>query len=73
MPKLSEELAIAHGSGGYARWLAQLAKTDIVILDDQAMTPLTDSARRDLLEVLEDRHMAIVQAGDIAVPGRPLA
>jgi DNA replication protein DnaC len=34
----------------------QLAKTDIVILDDLAMTPLTDSARRDLLEVLDDRH-----------------
>jgi DNA replication protein DnaC len=56
MPKLSEELALVHGSGGYARWLAQVAKTDIVILDDLAMTPLADSARRDLLEVLDDRH-----------------
>lgn len=56
VPKLNEELAIAHGSGRYARWLAQLAKTDLVILDDLAMTPLTDSARRDLLEVLDDRH-----------------
>ena len=53
---LNEELAIAHGSGRYARWLAQLAKTDLVILDDFAMTPLTDSARRDLLEILDDRH-----------------
>jgi DNA replication protein DnaC len=56
VPKLNEELAIAHGSGRYARWLAQLAKTDLVILDDLAMAPLTDSARRDLLEVLDDRH-----------------
>src|SRR5471030_1991602 len=56
MPKLNEELAIAHGSGRYARLLAQWAKTDIMILDDLAMAPLTDSARRDLLEVLDDRH-----------------
>jgi hypothetical protein len=56
VPKLNEELAIAHGSGRYARWLTQLAKTDLVILDDLAMAPLTDSARRDLLEVLDDRH-----------------
>ncbi|EIM93432.1 IstB ATP binding domain-containing protein [Paraburkholderia hospita] len=56
VPKLNEELAIAHGSGRYARWLTQLAKTDVVILDDFAMAPLSDSARRDLLEVLDDRH-----------------
>lgn len=56
VPKLNEELAIEHGSGRYARWLAQLAKTDLMIVDDLAMAPLTDSARRDLLEVLDDRH-----------------
>jgi len=56
VPKLNEELAIAHGSGRYARWLTQLAKTDVVILDDFAMAPLSDSARRDLLEVLDDRR-----------------
>lgn len=56
VPKLNEDLAISHGSGRYARWLTQLAKTDVVILDDFAMAPLSDSARRDLLEVLDDRH-----------------
>jgi IstB-like ATP binding protein len=45
-----------HGSGGYAKLLAQWAKTDILVMDDLAMAPLTDSARRDLLEVLDDRH-----------------
>ena len=34
----------------------QWAKTDILVMDDLAMTPLTDSARRDLLEILDDRH-----------------
>jgi DNA replication protein DnaC len=56
MPKFNEEMAIAHGSGGYAKLLAQWAKTDILLMDDLAMAPLADAARRDLLEVLDDRH-----------------
>jgi DNA replication protein DnaC len=56
MPKFNEEMAIAHASGGYAKLLAQWAKTDILVMDDLAMAPLSDSARRNLLEVLDDRH-----------------
>jgi DNA replication protein DnaC len=56
VPKLNEELAIAHGSGRYARLLAQWAKTDVLLMDDLAMAPMTDSTRRDLLEILDDRH-----------------
>ncbi|MGF6652762.1 DNA replication protein DnaC [Paraburkholderia youngii] len=56
MPKFNEEMAIAHGSGGYAKLLSQWAKTDILVMDNLAMAPLSDSARRDLLEVLDDRH-----------------
>ena len=56
MPRLTEELAIAHGSGRYARALAQWAKTDVLLMDDFAMAPMPDSARRDLLEILDDRH-----------------
>jgi DNA replication protein DnaC len=56
VPKLNEELAIAHGSGRYARLLAQWARTDVLLMDDLAMAPMTDSTRRDLLEILDDRH-----------------
>lgn len=56
MPRLTEELAIAHGSGRYAKLLTQWAKTDVLLMDDFAMAPMTDSARRDLLEILDDRH-----------------
>ncbi|MFM0557110.1 IS21-like element helper ATPase IstB [Paraburkholderia sediminicola] len=56
MPKFNEEMAIAHGSGCYAKLLAEWAKTDILVMDDLAMAPLSDAARRDLLEVLDDRH-----------------
>jgi DNA replication protein DnaC len=56
VPKFNEEMAIAHGSGVYATLLAQWAKTDILVMDDLAMAPLADTARRDLFEVLDDRH-----------------
>jgi DNA replication protein DnaC len=56
MPRFSEKMAIAHGEGRYVQLLAQWAKTDVLVMDDLAMTPLTDSARRDLLEILDDRH-----------------
>ncbi|MBK9674710.1 MAG: ATP-binding protein [Betaproteobacteria bacterium] len=35
--------------------LAQLAKTDVLILDDWAMAPISPAERCDLLEVLDDR------------------
>src|SRR4029434_8263308 len=36
--------------------LARLAKTNLLVLDDFALTPLKDQERRDLLETLVDRH-----------------
>lgn len=56
MPKFSEEMAVAHGAGRYAKQLAQWARTDVLVLDDLVMAPMSDQARRDLLEILDDRH-----------------
>jgi len=36
--------------------LAGLAKIDALVIDDWGITPLTADARRDLLEVLDDRQ-----------------
>jgi DNA replication protein DnaC len=55
MPRLLSELATARGDGSYGRLLQQLAKTDLLILDDWGLAPLGDRERRDLLEVIEDR------------------
>jgi DNA replication protein DnaC len=33
-----------------------LARVDLLILDDWGLAPLTADQRRDLLEILEDRH-----------------
>ena len=36
--------------------MASMAKTDVIILDDWGFAPLTANQRRDLLEVIDDRH-----------------
>ena len=56
LPRLLQEMAIAKGDGRYPKLLATLAKTDVVILDDWGLAKLTAEHRRDLLEILEDRH-----------------
>ena len=50
------QIALARGDGRYGRVLRSLAKTDLVVLDDWGLAPLTDEHRRDLLELLDDRH-----------------
>jgi DNA replication protein DnaC len=54
--RLFSELAIAHGEGRYLRLLKILAQVDVLILDDWGLTPLNAEQRRDLLELIEDRH-----------------
>jgi DNA replication protein DnaC len=54
--RLFENLTIAHGDGSYGRFIQQLAKTKLLILDDWGLEKLTPSNRTDLLEIMEDRH-----------------
>jgi DNA replication protein DnaC len=54
-PRLAEELRVLHGAAGFGKWLVQLAKTDVVILDDWAVAALDASTRADLLEIIDDR------------------
>ena len=53
--RLFDELHVAHGDGSFARRLAQLAKLDVLVIDDFAISPMGASERNDLLEVLDDR------------------
>lgn len=53
--RLFDELQVAHGDGSFARRLAQLAKLDLLVLDDFAISPMGGPERSDLLEVLDDR------------------
>ena len=53
--RLFDELQVAHGDGSFARRLAQLAKLDLLVIDDFAISPIGAVERNDLLEVLDDR------------------
>lgn len=55
LPRFLGELAVARGDGSYGKLMQTLAKTDLLILDDWGLAPLSDRERRDLLEVIEDR------------------
>lgn len=55
VPRLPEELRIRHGSGAFGKWLLQLARTDVLILDDWGMGAIDSMTRSDLLEIIDDR------------------
>lgn len=56
LPRLLESLGIAHADGTYPRLMQQLARTELLILDDWAIAPVTPAQRTDLMEIIEDRH-----------------
>ena len=56
LSRLLDDLAMARADGRYARVLAQMSKMRLLILDDWLMVKLTGDQRRDLLEVIDDRH-----------------
>lgn len=53
--KFFRQLAIAYADGSFDRLLAKLARIDVLAIDDWGLNPLSDTQRRHLLEVLEDR------------------
>jgi DNA replication protein DnaC len=56
LPRLFDTLALARGDGHHARLLKSLARVELLILDDWGLAPMTAEQRRDLLEIMEDRH-----------------
>src|SRR5215831_1824809 len=55
---LSRELALTRGDGSLRHFLARLSRIDVLVIDDWAMAPLTESERRDVWEICEDRYQA---------------
>ena len=58
MPRLFDELELAHGDGRFPRLFKNLTKTQLLILDDWGPDRLDASQRRDLMEIVEDRYDA---------------
>jgi len=55
-PRLYQDLAVSRADGSYGRLLQRLTRTDLLVIDDWGLAPLKETERRDLLEVVEDRH-----------------
>jgi DNA replication protein DnaC len=55
IPRIFEELRIAHADGTFTRKLQAIAKVDLLILDDWGLQPLNQEERSDLLEIMDDR------------------
>jgi len=56
VPRLFADLELAHGDRRFARLFRTLVKADLLILDDWGPDRLTAGSRRDLMEIVEDRH-----------------
>jgi DNA replication protein DnaC len=56
LPRLVEELARYAAMQKRSAFYRQLAKADLIVIDDFGLTPLADETVRDLLEILDDRY-----------------
>jgi len=56
IPRLIDELARYSAMQNKSTFLRQIAKADLLIIDDFGLAPLADPTRRDLLEILDDRY-----------------
>lgn len=68
--RLLEEFSIAHADGTLLKLRAKLLKQSLLILDDWALTPMTERGRHDLLEIIDDR---IGQGSVIIISQLPVA
>lgn len=56
LSNLLADLELAKADGRYPKIIRDLAKTDVLILDDWGLAPIADHVRPILLEILDDRH-----------------
>jgi DNA replication protein DnaC len=54
-PRLFEELNLCHADGSFRKRLAAIAKTQLLVIDDFAISPIGPRERNDMLELLDDR------------------
>lgn len=54
--RLFDELTLARADGTYPRLLARIARIDVLVIDDWGLVRIGEAERRDLLEIIEDRH-----------------
>ena len=70
MPRLLTQLRIAHGEGTIPKLYHDLARLDLIVLDDWGIAPIDAPRRRDLVEILDDRYnrRSVIVTSQIPVP-----
>jgi len=58
LSRLLLELTQAKADGSYQKLLVQIAKTQLLLIDDWGLDKLTTAQRNDLMEIMDDRHGA---------------
>lgn len=68
-PRLFENMRLARADGSIIRYLAKLGRADVLVIDDFGLAPLSEAERRDLLEVVEEKHGSgsVVMASQLPV------
>jgi DNA replication protein DnaC len=71
LSRLLDDIATARLGSGVGALMRRIAKVDLLILDDWAMSELTAAQRRDLMEIVDDRHDrgSIILASQIPLTG----
>ena len=66
-------MSIARADGRYAKLLASIAKPPVLVIDDWGVSKLSAEHRRDLLEIIEDRHglSSTIVTSQLPVKSRP--
>jgi len=57
-PKLFTMMFAARADGTYLKLIAKLAKFNLLIIDDIGLNPMNETERKDLLEIVEERHLS---------------
>jgi len=56
MNRFCEQITIAKADGSVIKWLNQIRKAKLIILDDFGLQPITHPVKLLLLQILEDRY-----------------
>jgi len=56
LPRLVDDLTRATAMNNRSGFFRNLAKVELLVLDDFGLAPLSEATRRDLLEILDDRY-----------------
>jgi DNA replication protein DnaC len=55
-PRLLGDMLSSRGEGNYIKHLRKLSKTQLLVIDDFGLNSLSDTDRKDFLEIIEDRY-----------------